>query len=177
MTQREEKMLFIYSVHLDTHASIYAAPGTLYICHNNWVIATYSVFLCIPFVFPLYSLCIPFVFPYIRILCNETGKSNETHSLYLNCSSRMGIYEFDLNMEPRRDCLKVPFPYQIDIMKGYKNAGLVRDFCKFVLGHPVALEFYNWLQDTLVPDEHYIPTLVTINATKIEEVLKDEDCE
>ena len=80
----------------------------------------------------------------------------------------MGSYEFDLNMEEKRDCLKEPFPFPITIMKGYKNAGLLRDFSEGLLAHPVALELYNWLQDTLVPDEHLIPTLVTLNATKLE---------
>ena len=79
----------------------------------------------------------------------------------------MGMFEYDLNVEEKRDCRKTAFPFPIDIMKGYKNVGLTRDFAKFTLAHPVALEFYNWLQDTLVPDEHYFTTLVTLNATKI----------
>lgn len=86
----------------------------------------------------------------------------------------MGPSEFDLNVEEKRDCRKTPFPYPITMMKGYKNAGLTRDTASFIIEHPVALELYNWLQDTLVPDEHYIPTLVTINVTKLAPEVDDD---
>ena len=36
----------------------------------------------------------------------------------------------------------------------------------FSLTNPVALLYYNWLEDSLVPDEHFFPTLATWNVTR-----------
>lgn len=50
------------------------------------------------------------------------------------------------------------------IMKGYKNAALLRDFANFVLSHRVSLEYFNWLKNTECPDEHFYSTLATLEV-------------
>ena len=41
----------------------------------------------------------------------------------------------------------------LKLFKGMKNAVLNRDFVNFTLNHPVAVNFYNWLTDTMIADE------------------------
>ena len=48
-----------------------------------------------------------------------------------------------------------PPVYGLKLFEGMKNAVLNRDFVNFTLNHPVAVNFYNWLTDTMIADEVY----------------------
>lgn len=45
-----------------------------------------------------------------------------------------------------------------------KNVIINRQFAKFSLESPVALEFYDWIKDVYVPDEYFFQTLVRIRS-------------
>ena len=60
---------------------------------------------------------------------------------------------FRVGMDPRsrvmglnESCVKRPFPIRFDIMKGYKNVAITRGFADFVLDHPLAVAFYDWIK-------------------------------
>ena len=50
--------------------------------------------------------------------------------------------------------------------KGYKNVMIRRDFANFLIHHPVAKAFEEYLRDTIVPDEHLYATLGRILEVK-----------
>ena len=54
---------------------------------------------------------------------------------------------------------KPPPPFGLKIYKGYKNVLIRRDFADFIINHPVAQSFSNYLRDTVIPDEHLYATL------------------
>ena len=45
-------------------------------------------------------------------------------------------------------CVKRPFELPIEVTKGYKNVAISREFADFVLDHPVAGAFRDWLEAT-----------------------------
>ena len=57
-------------------------------------------------------------------------------------------------------------PYGLKIFKGYKNVMIRRDFANFLIFHPVAKAFEEFLHDTIVPDEHLYATLGRITDVK-----------
>ena len=57
-------------------------------------------------------------------------------------------------------------PYGLEVFKGYKNVMIRRDFANFLIHHPVAKAFEEYLHDTLVPDEHLYATLGRILDVK-----------
>ena len=59
------------------------------------------------------------------------------------------------------------------IFKGYKNVMIRRDFAKFLIYHPVAKAFEEYMKDTLIPDEHIYATMSRIK--RIEEISKSKD--
>ena len=48
------------------------------------------------------------------------------------------------------------------VYKGYKNVMIRRDFANFLIYHPVAKAFEEYLHDTMVPDEHLYASLARI---------------
>ena len=86
----------------------------------------------------------------IAILCNN----------YLNFSSNTGdCKRIRLGTKPKP-------PYGLEVFKGYKNVMIRRDFANFLINHPVAKAFEEYLHDTLVPDEHLYATLGRILDVK-----------
>lgn len=73
-------------------------------------------------------------------------------SLYM---PRCGEGEHDFEMAARSASLKSPPPFGLTVYKGVKNVVITRNFSNFVLDHPVATEFYKWLEDAMVPDEMF----------------------
>ena len=59
-------------------------------------------------------------------------------------------------------------PYDLKVYKGVKFVVLTRDMAEFVLYDKVAVDFYNWLKSTLIPDEAFFGTLAAINRTRLE---------
>ncbi len=57
-----------------------------------------------------------------------------------------------------------PPPYNLDVRKGTKNVVLTREFANFVVHDKVAIDFYNFLALTSIPDEHFYSTLITIQS-------------
>ena len=57
-------------------------------------------------------------------------------------------------------------PYGLKVYKGYKNVMIRRDFANFLIHHPVAKEFEEYLHDTVVPDEHLYASLARITDIK-----------
>lgn len=58
-------------------------------------------------------------------------------------------------------------PYNLKIFKGYKNVMMRRDFAEFIINHPVAKSFRDYLKDTWIPDEHLYATLSRIKDIKV----------
>jgi hypothetical protein len=52
------------------------------------------------------------------------------------------------------------------VYKGYKNVMIRRDFANFLIRHPVAKAFEEYLHDTMVPDEHLYASLARITDIK-----------
>ncbi|XP_077984670.1 beta-1,3-galactosyl-O-glycosyl-glycoprotein beta-1,6-N-acetylglucosaminyltransferase 4-like [Glandiceps talaboti] len=52
-----------------------------------------------------------------------------------------------------------PVPSNIKIYKGELHVALTRDFVKFLLIDPTSRAYYQWLNDTYCPDEHYYQSL------------------
>jgi hypothetical protein len=76
-------------------------------------------------------------------------------------ASRHGAGEFDVSLR-MTNYTKEPPPFNLTVRKGSKTVALSRNFVLFALSSPVALDLYNWLQDSSVPDEHFYSTLATI---------------
>eukprot|EP00095_Tigriopus_kingsejongensis_P001394 maker-scaffold205_size259573-snap-gene-1.44 protein:Tk01394 transcript:maker-scaffold205_size259573-snap-gene-1.44-mRNA-1 annotation:"beta- -galactosyl-o-glycosyl-glycoprotein beta- -n-acetylglucosaminyltransferase isoform x2" len=57
---------------------------------------------------------------------------------------------------------KAPPPMNIVMRKGSKNVALKRDFVDFILESAISWTLLDWLQDALVPDEHFFSTLITL---------------
>ena len=54
---------------------------------------------------------------------------------------------------------KVAPPHNLTLYKGNNQVAISRAFCNFVLEDQHSKDLLAWLEDTLVPDEYYIPTL------------------
>ena len=59
-----------------------------------------------------------------------------------------------------------PPPYGLKIFKGYKNVIIRRDMVDFIVNHPVAKDYRNFLKHTVVPDEHLFATLYRIEKVQ-----------
>ncbi|TRY61224.1 hypothetical protein TCAL_10076 [Tigriopus californicus] len=81
--------------------------------------------------------------------------------------TRYGPGQYHLWNERVESCPKGPPPFNITVLKGSKNVILTREFVDFVLEDPIAIELYNWLKDTSVPDEHFYSTLATLEIEYI----------
>ena len=55
--------------------------------------------------------------------------------------------------------IKKPPPHGIKLFKGPTHVALTREFAEFVLFDQRAKDFYNWLNDTLIPDEAFYASL------------------
>ena len=75
---------------------------------------------------------------------------------------RTGPEEFDLWVMSRGNYKKLDPPRNVTIRKGSKNVALTRQFTDTVLKEKFAWELYEWLSDTVVPDEHFYSTLAAI---------------
>ena len=64
-------------------------------------------------------------------------------------------------------------PYKLQIFKGYKNVMIRKDFAEFLIYHPVAKAFEEYMTDTMIPDEHLYATMSRIQH--FEEKLS-QDC-
>jgi len=60
----------------------------------------------------------------------------------------------------RQASKKIPPPGNITVYKGEFHSILTRDFIQAVHTNPLALEFWSFLNETVVPDEHFYPSLV-----------------
>ena len=61
---------------------------------------------------------------------------------------------------------KDPPPLNLTIFKGFKNVILSRPKVQFLLNNPVPIEFRKWLEDTMIPDEHFYATLIRVQFNK-----------
>lgn len=59
-----------------------------------------------------------------------------------------------------------PVPHGLRVFKGYKNTILRRDFVDFLINHPVAKDYEEFLSHTNVPDEHLYATLGRIDTVE-----------
>ncbi len=55
-------------------------------------------------------------------------------------------------------------PFGLNIQKGSKNVVLTRQLAESILSDPVAIALLNFLQTTIVPDEHFYSTLATVKS-------------
>lgn len=86
---------------------------------------------------------------------------------------RTGTEEFDFESYNIRHCDKEPPPIEAHVYKASKNVILNRTFAHFLIHHPVAIEYYNWIIDTFVPDEHFYSVLATLEIKQLETNLYD----
>ena len=70
-------------------------------------------------------------------------------------------------MQKIKTCRKPPAPHNLTVLKAQKNVILRRDFVNFLVYHPVAIAYYNWLSDSFIPDEHFFSTMSTVEADMI----------
>ncbi|XP_077868069.1 N-acetyllactosaminide beta-1,6-N-acetylglucosaminyl-transferase-like [Saccoglossus kowalevskii] len=52
-----------------------------------------------------------------------------------------------------------PIPGNVAIYKGELHTALTRQFVEYLHKDPIAIAYYNWLNDTYCPDEHYYQSL------------------
>ena len=55
-----------------------------------------------------------------------------------------------------------PPPYNLTLYKGIKSYRLPRQFVTFLLTHPVARDYIDWVRFTTLPEEHTVATLARI---------------
>ncbi len=72
---------------------------------------------------------------------------------------RYGPSKYDLKVV-RTDFTKPPPPFGLTVYKGMKNVLITRNFSHFLLNHPVAIEFYKWLEEV----RKEVPTSININC-------------
>jgi len=63
----------------------------------------------------------------------------------------------------RQASKKVPPPGNITVYKGEFHSILTREFIQAVHTHPLALEFWSYLDGTAIPDEQFYPSLVRLS--------------
>ncbi len=63
----------------------------------------------------------------------------------------------------RQESKKIPPPGNMTVYKGEFHSILTRDFIRAVHTHPLALELWSFLNGTMVPDEHFYPSLVRLS--------------
>ena len=85
-----------------------------------------------------------------------------------NCYEEVRAKNGAVQIVDHLNCTKPAVPYDLAILKGYKNVALRREFVEFILRHPVAKAFYAWLYNTRVPDEHFYSTLDSIRVVSEE---------
>ena len=59
-------------------------------------------------------------------------------------------------------------PYNLTVYWGYKNVALNKETLHFLVANKVAIDLYNWLLDTYIPDESFYATAVrskNVNGT------------
>ncbi len=61
---------------------------------------------------------------------------------------------------PMKGLSKEPPPFNLTVYKGGKNVVLSRSMVHFLLRHPIAVKFREWLEDTFVPDESFYATMI-----------------
>jgi len=76
---------------------------------------------------------------------------------------RYGSGEYQHVMS-HNDILKTPPPHNLTIFKGVKNVALTRETSDFLIRQQSAIDYYNWLQDVLVPDENFYSTMVRVKV-------------
>ena len=70
-------------------------------------------------------------------------------------------------MVEREESHYPPPPFNLSLYKGIKSFRLPRSFVSFLLTHPVARDFLDWAMFTVLPEEHYVPTLARISHTHL----------
>ena len=54
-----------------------------------------------------------------------------------------------------------------------KGVVLTRSFVDFVVHNKFAIEFWNWLKQSNIPDEHFYSTLITVDQKALELSLEE----
>ena len=72
-------------------------------------------------------------------------------------------YKFNERSRTKSKELLPPVPYNLTMFKGNRQVILSREYTNFILNHPVPTALRFWMKETLVPDEHYFPTLARIS--------------
>ena len=67
----------------------------------------------------------------------------------------------------RTTILLPPPPMNITIRKGSRYVVLDRVKAKNMVNDQLAISLQSWLEDTLIPDEHYYSTLATVKSYKL----------
>ena len=60
-----------------------------------------------------------------------------------------------------------PPPFNLSLYKGISSYRLPRWFVSFLLTHPVARDFLDWVMFTAHAEEHTVPTLARISRTHL----------
>lgn len=90
---------------------------------------------------------------------------------------RYGLNPFDIEVAWWSEYKRAPVSFNLTVLKSHKNTILSYNDAKFMVVHPVALEYFNWMQDMSVGDESFYPTLgkiVSVNqVNNTWEVIQD----
>lgn len=87
---------------------------------------------------------------------------------------RFGPHKYDIRVIPT-NFTKPPPPHGLTVYKGLKNVLIPRNFSQFVLSHPVAIEYYRWLEEVRVPDEIFFQTLSRVVEINQNQVVQDHE--
>ena len=60
--------------------------------------------------------------------------------------------------------LHAPPPLNLTIRKGSKNVALTRAWAKMAVNDTLAISLQDWLEDTVIPDEHFYSTLASVES-------------
>ena len=80
-------------------------------------------------------------------------------------------------MQSRGHYKKQKPPKNITLRKGSKNVALPRAFADAILRNNFAWEYYDWLSDTWIPDEHFYSTLASIKNLSADGKSIEQDLE
>ena len=72
-------------------------------------------------------------------------------------------YKYNETSKIKSEELLPPVPYNLTFFKGDRQVILSREYTNFILNHPVPIALRQWMEETLIPDESYFPTLARIS--------------
>jgi len=87
------------------------------------------------------------------------GNKDRTLFVFHFEKTSSGQFSYGDVIKTQTSIRKEPPPHSLKIYKGSNHVALTRRFAEFILFDQKAKDFYNWLNDTFIPDETFYATL------------------